>query len=175
MAAIISGFATVLAAFVGIIGLLVMLKLETKLKMLADEVQKYHAHEGRLVGKILELRGTSRANCLTIKKETVMTGLTSSESQSSKDTLADKSLTAMAPAITIAVVIAAVLLFTPWYAVEDPFFGMLISVNAFDANSPLLETVIAYPLIGLYLIAVGCICKENRDRSIFSPGFPEHC
>jgi len=59
LAAIISGVATVLAAFVGIIGLSVMLKLKTKLNMLADEVQKYHAHEGRLVRKILELQGIS--------------------------------------------------------------------------------------------------------------------
>lgn len=57
LAAIISGLATVLAAFVGIIGLSVMLKLKAKMKLLADEVQKYHAHEGKLVAKILELQG----------------------------------------------------------------------------------------------------------------------
>ena len=95
-----------------------------------------------------------------------MTELANPESKSSKEALGDKSLTALAPAITVGVVIAAVLLFTPWYAVEDPFFGMLISVNAFDASSPLLETVSAYPLIGLYLISVGCIWA---NRAGFMP------
>lgn len=59
LAAIISGLATVLAAFIGIIGLSVMLKLKAKMKLLADEVQKYHAHEGKLVEKVLELQGIS--------------------------------------------------------------------------------------------------------------------
>jgi len=59
LAASISALATVLAAFIGIIGLSVMLKLKAKMKLLADEVQKYHAHEGKLVEKVLELQGIS--------------------------------------------------------------------------------------------------------------------
>jgi hypothetical protein len=103
------------------------------------------------------------AKRLIIKKDDSMTEPTTIQATSNKEVLGEKSISALAPASTVGVVIAAVLLFTPWFAIEDPFFGMLHSINAFDAISPLLETVLAYPLIGLYLIAVGSLWANRAE------------
>lgn len=75
--------------------------------------------------------------------------------ESGKELIGKKSIAALTPATTVGAVIAVVLLFSPWYAFEEPFFGLWITENAFDATSPLLGTILAYPLIGLYVIAVG--------------------
>ncbi|TVT30971.1 hypothetical protein [Marinobacter vinifirmus] len=83
-----------------------------------------------------------------------------------KSSIGERSLQAMVLAFTVGFVGAIVLLFAPWYSIEDPFFGLPITINGLKANSPTLDMMAVYPLIGLYVIALGCPWGQARSTGL---------